>query len=221
MLKFIKHNISFILGIFLLLLMYHTPESLKEFSKTMLGRAILISILSYFALFCDLACAIIFATIIIVLLHETKEGFREGGQFHGGLKKFYNKSIANADSAESKLGFNNKEGMDDHEDVDNHVDHHEGMTEADAKIASKAAEEAIMAKVTDKKDKKDEKDEKDEEDKKDKKMGFNNKEGFMGLENIKHVTEKLQNYLGFSIIDLDRFMKTSSEKNTISATKDM
>ena len=37
---------------------------------------------------------------------------------------------------------------------------------------------------------------------------------------MKNVTNKLQNYLGFSITDLDRFMKTSSEKNTIASTKD-
>jgi len=45
-------------------------------------------------------------------------------------------------------------------------------------------------------------------------------EGFIGLNNMKNVTNKLQNYLGFSITDLDRFMKTSSEKNTIASTKD-
>ena len=47
------------------------------------------------------------------------------------------------------------------------------------------------------------------------------KEGFVGLDDMKNVTNKLQNYLGFSITDLDRFMKTSGEKNTIASTKDL
>jgi hypothetical protein len=175
MMKFIKHNLSFILGAVLLLLMYNTPETLKNISKTIVGRVLLVSILSYFALFCDIACAIIFATIIIILLHGNKEGFKEGS--NSKLDKLVKASIANADRAEEKLGFGNKEGLPTHT----------------------------------------EKDHDDEEDEKEKK----GKENFIGMENIKHVTEKLQNYLGFSIIDLDRFMKTSSEKNTISATKDL
>ncbi len=198
---FKKQNLSLILGILLIMLMYKTPQVLKNFSNQVMGKLILVTLLVYFALGCDLACAIIFAAIIIVLLHDSREGFKEGKFMGGQLEKLYKKSQKNANNAEKKLGFKIREGMKDGTDDHDHTDdNHEHK----------------------KKKKKKEEDE-DEDDSDDEGMMNDSEdpqEGFIGLNNMKNVTNKLQNYLGFSITDLDRFMKTSSEKNTIASTKD-
>ena len=196
---FKKQNLSLILGILLIMLMYKTPQVLKNFSNQVMGKLILVTLLVYFALGCDLACAIIFAAIIIVLLHDSREGFKEGKFMGGQLEKLYKKSQKNANTAEKKLGFKIREGMKESEDH-GHEDHHD-----------------------DTKKKKKKKKEEDEDDSDDEGMMNDSEdpqEGFIGLNNMKNVTNKLQNYLGFSITDLDRFMKTSSEKNTIASTKD-
>ena len=152
--------------------MYHTPQPLKDFSNQMVGKVVLIALLTYFALGCDMACAIIFAGIIVVLLQNNKEGFKEGaGLMQGRLKKLESKSRSVADSQTE--GF--KEGADECEDGDEDCN----------------------------------------------KEKFEEKEGFVTINKLKEINGKLQNYLGFSITDLDRFMKTSSEKNTISSTKDL
>ena len=171
-------NLSFFLAILLIMLMYHTPPALKNLADDFLGKVFLLFVLSYFALFCDIACAIIFSAIIIILLHDTKEGY-----FGGGLADVINKTVSNADNAESKMNnnSNSNEGFKEsheHEDEDGH-DGFKG--------------------------------------KKDKKK----KEGFVGENEIKAVNDKLRKYLGFSITDLDRQLKTSSEKNSQEATKDL
>ena len=48
--KFKKQNLSLVLGVLLLILMYITPHSLKEFSNQMVGKVVLICLLAYFAL---------------------------------------------------------------------------------------------------------------------------------------------------------------------------
>ena len=193
--KFKKQNLSLVLGILLLILMYKTPVFLKEFSNQPLGKLILVCLLAYFALDCDIACAILFASIIIVLLHDTKEGFKEGGKFTGGkLRRFLKDVDKNATNAQEKMGFKMREGMKEggpKSKKHKHEDHHEEEEEEE--------EEEDDKKITEK---------------------MEEKEGFIGLNHMKNVTDKLQNYLGFSITDLDRFMKTSSEKNTIASTKD-
>ena len=121
--KFKKQNLSLVLGVFLILLMYHTPSSLKDFSNQMIGKVILIALLTYFALGCDMACAIIFAGIIIVLMQNNKEGFKEGaGLMQGRLKRLSDKSTSVADSQSE--GF--KEGANKCEDGDENC---EGLNE--------------------------------------------------------------------------------------------
>ena len=195
---FKKQNLSFILGFLLIILMYNTPQALKNFSKQTLGRVVLVCILLYFALDCDLACAIIFASIIVVLLHDNREGFAEGNLLGGPLATLVEKSTENADRAQ---GFKGKEGMK--EGAKHNEDDHTHDEEEEV-------EEKVKVKKKGKKGKKEEKKEKVEI-----------KEGFVGLDDMKNVTNKLHNYLGFSITDLDRFMKTSGEKNTIASTKDL
>ena len=194
--KFKKQNLTLVLGILLLILMYKTPKFLKDFAAQPLGKFVLVCLLAYIAVDCDTACAIIFASIIIVLLHDNKENFVDGN-----LRKLMKKASKNADNAEKKMGFKVREGMkegaeesDDHK----HEDHHSS---------------------DDNEEKKEDEDE-DEDEEEDENEGDDSKEGFVSLDKMKQVTNKLQNYLGFSITDLDRFMKTSSEKNTIASTKD-
>ena len=196
--KFKKQNLSLILGILLIMLMYKTPQSLKQFSNQVMGKLILVTILIYLALGCDLACAMIFAAIIIVLFHDSKEGFKEGATH---LDKFVKKATNRADAAEKKLGFKIREGMK------------EGNKKKKVEKIKKVEKVEKIKKV--------DKGEVDSDDDGDEGMiEDDGQEGFIGLDNMKNVTNKLQNYLGFSITDLDRFMKTSSEKNTIASTKD-
>jgi len=214
---FKKQNLSFILAFLLIILMYNTPQSLKNFSKQTVGRVVLVCILLYFALDCDLACAIIFASMIVVLLHDNKEGML-GGQ----LKKLADATTANV----NQMGFKGKEGMDEGTDHNHVSGNHTHGEEEDEETGSSAAAvgSAVAAAGT--------------------ATGTDTgsagtatgtttgstgtaaatvaagTEGFIGLNNMKDVTNKLRNYLGFSITDLDRFMKTSGEKNTMLATKD-
>ena len=108
------------------------------------------------------------------------------------------KSTENANRVQ---GFKGKEGMK--EGAKHNEDDHTHDEEEEV-------EEKVKVKKKGKKGKKEEKKEKVEI-----------KEGFVGLDDMKNVTNKLHNYLGFSITDLDRFMKTSGEKNTIASTKDL
>jgi len=172
-------NLSFFLAILLIMLMYYTPPTLKDMANEFLGKVFLLFVLSYFALFCDIACAIIFSVMIIILLHDTREGY-----FGGGLADVINKTVSNADNAESKMNesksSDGKDGFkESHEHEDEDGDRFKG--------------------------------------KRDKKK----KEGFVGEKEIKVVNDKLRKYLGFSITDLDRQIKTSSEKNSQNATKDL
>ena len=194
--KFKKQNLSLVLGILLLILMYKTPVFLKDFSNQPLGKLILVCLLGYFAIDCDVACAILFASIIVVLLHDTKEGFKEGSSTH--LDRFWRKTTKRADAAEKKMGFRSrkklKEGGPDSDDHDHDSQDGDSASDSDSDNNTNNTESSNE--------------------------GFEEKEGFVGLNQMKDVTDKLQNYLGFSITDLDRFMKTSSEKNTMSSTKD-
>lgn len=74
MLNFKKKNLNIVLGAILFGLMYHTPSFLHNVATNILGRAILLIILSYLSLLCDFSCAVIFALIIIVLFQNTVEG---------------------------------------------------------------------------------------------------------------------------------------------------
>ena len=177
----LKKNLSFFLAILLIMLMYHTPANLKDLSNQLLGKVLLVFALSYIAVFCDVACSILFAAIIIILLHNNREGW-----VSGGLADVVNKTINNANNAEKSM---KSEGFEE-----GHGDDNEGFEEGHAH--------------------EDDKDGLKEKKKKE-------KEGFIGLDKMKEVNNKLQKYLGFSITELDRQLKTSSEKNSQDATKDL
>ena len=56
MIKLKTKNLSLFLAILLIILMYYTPHGLKDLSNQFLGKIVLLGILTYFALFCDIAC---------------------------------------------------------------------------------------------------------------------------------------------------------------------
>lgn len=107
-------NLNLFLALALLALMYKTPLFLMDIADNMIGRAILIISLAFFVIRCDFSCAILFSLIIIVLLHNSVEGFIEGA------------------------GSKDEETEDD----DKAVDADEAEAEADADEAEAEAEEA-------------------------------------------------------------------------------
>ena len=228
-------NLSLFLGVLLLFLMYYTPQELKNVANTSMGKLVLVVLLAYLALTCDNACSIIFAVIIIVLLHETKEGFGAGG----GFADLLSKTTENADKMEKKKAQAKKEGFKEGNPEGKKKNNREGKKKNNGKGKKKNNGEG-------KKNKKDGAEPSDEEkervikdaqgegknppsnpgsdtENEDEGEDFSDrkKEGFVGLDDMKNVSNKLQTILGFSRTDLDRFMKTSSEKNTMASTKDL
>lgn len=70
-------NLNLFLAFVLLALMYQTPLFLSDIAKNTIGRAILVISLAFIIIRCDFSCAILFSLIIIVLLHNSVEGFVE------------------------------------------------------------------------------------------------------------------------------------------------
>ena len=166
-------NLNLLFAGALILLMYKTPSFLTDIATSIFGRAALVIVLAYTLIYCEFSCSIFFALIIIVLFHNTLEGFKEGG---GIMKK-----IADLETNEAK---------EDNEEEDN-----EEENEEDGE--------------------KKEKEEKEEGEEKEE-----NKEGFLGTNMIakkvlnKNFIGNLRNSLTNNLTDLDRFLKTKSEKNT-------
>ena len=70
-------NLNVFLAFALLALMYNTPIFLRDITNSMIGRAVLVISLAFIVIRCDFSCAILFSLIIIVLFHNTVEGFIE------------------------------------------------------------------------------------------------------------------------------------------------
>jgi len=71
-------NLNLLFAAALILLMYRTPSFLTDIATSAFGRAALVIILAYVLIYCEFSCAIFFALIVIVLFHNTLEGFKEG-----------------------------------------------------------------------------------------------------------------------------------------------
>lgn len=177
-------NLNLLFAGALILLMYKTPSFLTDITTSIFGRAALVIVLAYTLIYCEFSCSIFFALIIIVLFHNTLEGFKEG------------KGIIDKLEAEPKA--------------------------EDPKAAEPAAAEE------------DEYDEggeegpgegKEEEEEEEEDQEEEDQEGFLGTNMIakkvlnKNFIGNLRNSLTNNLTDLDRFLKTKSEKNTIGATK--
>lgn len=169
-------NLNLLFAGALILLMYKTPSFLTDIATSIFGRAALVIVLAYTLIYCEFSCSIFFALIIIVLFHNTLEGFKEGG---GIMKKI------------ADLETNEKEDNEEEEDEEEE----------------------------------DEEEEEEEDEEKKEEEKEENKEGFLGTNMIakkvlnKNFIGNLRNSLTNNLTDLDRFLKTKSEKNTMGATK--
>ena len=175
-------NLNLLFAGVLILLMYKTPSFLTDITTSIFGRAALVIILAYTLIYCDFSCSIFFALIIIVLFHNTLEGFKEGA----GVD-----TIVDDGTEESSR---TEEGLDEGEEEEEEEEEDGGKK-------------------------------KEEDSGKKKEEDFNNKEGFLGINMIskkvlnKNFIGNLTNSFKHNLTDLDRFLKTKSEKNTIGATK--
>lgn len=202
MLKLKMKNLNVVLGIMLVGLMYHTPLFLHNVATNLIGRAILVVILVYLALVCDFSCAVIFSLIIIVLFQNTMEGFQEGMD-EGEEEEEEDESMDEATKNSLKSGGNElKDGATDAVgvSVDRNIESLGDFVKATVKNANGMADNAV--KVT---------------------SGFENQEGFLGMNMLKKnkFLKKMSNNIFGNMTDLDRSIKTSSEKATRDASKDL
>ena len=210
MLNYKKEYLNILLGAVLIGLMYHTPSFLMDVTTNMLGRLTLVIVLAYLVLRCDFSCAVIFALIIIVLFHNTVEGFKEG-------KDDEKKKKSEGEDEEDEEDEN-----EDEEDEESAKDQAKGVvadtgaafgadteqsikTPGDLLLAAKKNGDGVTKEVGPLEDEK--------------------KEGFLGMNLAKHVLSKkgldsLRDNLFSNVIDMDRYLKTSAERNSISASKD-
>ena len=212
MLKIKMKNLNIFLGLVLVGLMYHTPAFLHDVATNMIGRSVLLIVLVYLALICEFSCAVIFALIIIVLFQNTmesfvegmettdddeeeeekeKEGMDEAGEASDGAKNSLKSGAGAGSGALAKAG-----GVSFSRDIRSMGD----FVGSTAKNAMGLAGQT--AKMT---------------------SGFENKqEGFLGMNLVKDakIFKNLSNNIFGNITDLDRSIKTNSEKATISSTKD-
>ena len=106
-------NLNLLFAAALILLMYRTPSFLTDIATSAFGRAALVIILAYVLIYCEFSCAIFFALIVIVLFHNTLEGFKEGA----GLD-----SITEKDPEEDPPGDEDKEEENTEEEEEEEED---------------------------------------------------------------------------------------------------
>jgi hypothetical protein len=201
MLKMLKmKNMSLFLALALVGLMYHTPSFLKYFSNTMVGRFALLVALAFTVIKCDFACAVIFALVIIVLMHNTTEGFKEGAD--DTTMTAAEKAAADAAAADAAAA-DAKERQEK-----------ESQKKKGANLTSTVTDNAInMGKTT-----ADAAEQKND-------GSFTNREPFAGkmISNVKdsllHSYNQAQDIFKSNLLDLDREMKAGAEKRSINATK--
>jgi hypothetical protein len=166
-------NLNLLFAAALILLMYRTPAFLTDITTSIFGRAALVIVLAYTLIYCEFSCSVLFALIIIVLFHNTLEGFKEGIDI-------------------TEMTDENKEGSEDGEEDDGEDDEEEEEGEGGGE-----EEEGEGG----------------------------GEEGFLGINMIskkvmnKNFVGNLRNSLTNNLTDLDRYLKTRSEKNTMGATK--
>lgn len=191
-------NLNLFLALALLALMYKTPLFLMDIANNIIGRSILVISLAFIVIRCEFSCAILFSLIIIVLLHNSVEGFIEGTG---------NEAAEAEDAKEEAAEANDK------------VDRLEA--EADDAAATAATAEEVEAKEAEKNvlevanDAQDIADAQDIDDA----QGFANQpETFIGGF-LKKNLNKARKVLRSNITDLDRELKAGAERRSISATK--
>ena len=208
MLKMLKmKNMSLFLALALVGLMYHTPSFLKYFSNTMVGRFALLVALAFTVIKCDFACAVIFALVIIVLMHNTTEGFKEGADDT-------TMTAAEKAAADAEKERKDKEDKERKDKEDKERQEKESQKKKGANLTSTVTDNAInMGKTT-----ADAAEQKND-------GSFTNREPFAGkmISNVKdsllHSYNQAQDIFKSNLLDLDREMKAGAEKRSINATK--
>ena len=73
-----KFYVELAIAAVLLLLVYDKPTELTEFSNTILGKCILILIVGCVAKMRGMGAGLMAALVMLILLHDSREGFKEG-----------------------------------------------------------------------------------------------------------------------------------------------
>lgn len=193
-------NLSLFLALALVGLMYHTPAFLKELSNNILGKLLLVVALAYITVRCEFACAVVFALIIIVLMHNTTEGFKEGRK---------NKDDDEKESDEKES--DDKKKSPDDKKAEKGEKKMKKISDKAASLSKKNTGAAKTEMAVEKQDKA--------------KKGGAKKEPFTGkmISNVRdsllHSYNEAQDIFKSNLIDLDRDMKAGAEKRSINATK--
>ena len=198
-------NLNLFLALALLALMYKTPLFLMDIANNIIGRAILVISLAFIVIRCEFSCAILFSLIIIVLLHNSVEGFIEGT----------GDEAAEAEAAKAEAAKANEEA----ERLEAKA-HDAAATAATAEEVEAAKAEKNVLEVaneaTDIADAQD--DDQDIANDPDIDQDIANPEGFIGGF-LKKNLNKARKVLRSNITDLDRELKVGAERRSISATK--
>jgi hypothetical protein len=97
-----KFYVELAIAAVLLLLVYDKPTELTEFSNTIVGKMILIAIVGCVAKVRGMGAGLMAALVMLILLHDGREGFQEGADSKSSQKKKTNK-----DNKKKKKGATN------------------------------------------------------------------------------------------------------------------
>ena len=209
MLKIKMKDLNIFLGLVLVGLMYHTPAFLHDVSTNMIGRCVLLLVLVYLALMCEFSCAVIFALIMIVLFQNTMESFVEGMETTDDDEEEEKEGIDEAGEAGNSATNSLKSGAGEGSGAlakAGGVSFSRDIRSMGDFVGSTAKNAMGLAGQTAKMT-----------------SGFENKqEGFLGMNLVKDakIFKNFTKNIFGNMTDLDRSIKTNSEKATISSTKD-
>ena len=82
-----KFYVELAIAAVLLLLVYDKPTELTELSNTIVGKMILIVIVGCVAKMRGMGAGLMAALVMLILLHDGREGFKEGADSKTSAKK--------------------------------------------------------------------------------------------------------------------------------------
>jgi hypothetical protein len=99
-----KFYVELAIAAVLLLLVYDKPTELTEFSNTIVGKMILIAIVGCVAKVRGMGAGLMAALVMLILLHDGREGFQEGADSKKSAKKKKQDKKGKKDTKTSILG---------------------------------------------------------------------------------------------------------------------
>ena len=99
-----KFYVELAIAAVLLLLLYDKPTELTEFSNTIVGKIILIAIVGCVAKTRGMGAGLMAALVMLILLHDGREGFKEGADSKTSAKKKKQDKKGKNDTKTSILG---------------------------------------------------------------------------------------------------------------------